>query len=112
MQKCGIRKGRIERLELRVGTDKRILPRLVIIAGSNQDQVDKRIARFWKADKPEEFIDYRTTFIVPFFGKPKEATRQPAPDKPTIEEDLNGRTDQELEAMLEDLQKKAAEVRK
>lgn len=112
MKKCGIQKGRIERLELRVGSDKRILPRLVIIAGSTQAQVDKRIARFRKAEKPDEFIEWRTTFIVPVFERPKEATRQPAPAGPTIEEELSGLPDAELEKMLQDLQKKAEEARK
>lgn len=111
MEKCGIRKRRIERLELRVGTDKRILPRIIIIAGTNQDQVDRRIRRFEKMDKPLEDVEYKTLFIVPFFEKPKMAIQE-IPPPLTIEESLTTKTDAELEKMLEELHKKAAEVRK
>jgi hypothetical protein len=111
---------RIQAIEDRLSVERRILPHVVIIDGENEDEVEDRIRESLNGEKRKSGESW-TIFVVPAFGKVSDFERASVPARSHVdeqspllsevtEESLDSKSDEELEAMLQDLRKKQNET--
>lgn len=105
MEKCTVRKERLNRLEDRLGIDYGRPVPLVLVEG------DGEAARFLDSDRLKSGKPYQVVFIVPAAGVQVQAqarVQEPEPAPELTEEALEGKTDEEIKELLEDLRAKVA----
>jgi hypothetical protein len=110
MEKCRIRKDRLDRLEDRLGAgDRQTQARIQVIKANTPREVDRAIKRFLAGDKPKDGTKYQTIFIIPAFEETAKVEAQdPALFGPLEKEILEQMPDDERDRLLEDLRRKAA----
>ena len=99
-------KKRIERAEDRLDLSGQITPRILVIQGADQAEVDREIERLLKAGPPEG-VEYETIVIVPAAGAFKLDADLLELRRPLSEADLAGKSPAEVKELLARLQEKA-----